>query len=157
MLIQQIKTLEAQFQLAGERIFKLTKFSRKDVGEVMLSYLEELGELCQEIKIATGVAGTQHKRPGPDGIYGECADVWICAVSYCYAADIHPIQVGIAIITAVSPTEFTEFLIRSSSNVQNMQSYSMGLALHVDPDPVCFLNKINAKLDKWVKNVKYVE
>jgi hypothetical protein len=155
LLMEQIKTLEAEFQLAGERVFKLTDFSRKDVGEVMLSYLEELGELCQEIKIATGVAGTQHKSAGPDGIYGECADVWICAVSHCYAKNKEKDQVGIA-ITAVSPKQFTDYLIDSTQS-RGMQSMAMGLALYVDPDPICFLNKINSKLDKWVKNVKYID
>jgi hypothetical protein len=167
----QVRTIHAEFQLAAERVFKLTKFSRKDMGEVMLSYLEELGELCQEIKIYTGVAGTQHKQAGPDGIYGECADVWICAVSYCYALYEQPMQVGMSIL-GMSCDDFLDELKKPNTpmhrssiepfsmnipRADDMQGLSMSLALHVDPDPYCFLNKINAKLDKWEKNVKYVE
>lgn len=171
-LASQVRTINAEFQLAAERIFKLTKFSRKDMGEVMLSYLEELGELCQEIKIYTGVAGTQHKQPGPDGIYGECADVWICAVSYCYALYEKPMDVCISIL-GMSCEDFLEELRKPnipmhrlsseptfSMNIpraDDMQGLSMSLALHVDPDPIYFLNKINAKLDKWEKNVKYTD
>lgn len=73
------------FEDAAKRIAQLTDFSRKSSMEVALSLMEEKGELAQEIKIYKQVAGTQHKKPGKDGIYGECADVWICAVSQYWA------------------------------------------------------------------------
>ena len=154
LLDKQVESLQAQFQKAGERVVALTKFSRKNSGEVILSYFEELGELCQEIKIHTGVAGTQHKKPGPDGIYGECADVWICAVSYCSLKQ-QEVNVNLA-VGMIDEKEFTDFAENHVLNTAQMQEYVMALALKFDPDPICFLNKINAKVDKWCKNVNFM-
>lgn len=141
------------FEEAAKRIYELTKFSRKDEGEVMLSYLEELGELCQEVKIALKVAGTEHKKPGPDGIFGECADVWICAVSYGCA--VYDTDRYFYLNDSIISLDVFKNYNCVNRNPFDMQKIVFGVALGINPNPEIFLNKIHEKLDKWERNVKF--
>jgi len=148
------------FEDAAIRITKLTDFSRKSPIEVMLSYLEELGELCAEIKIYLKIAGTEHKKPGKDGIYGECADVWICAVSLQWANDNRFIDwsPGPNQHPAGPFNDLVAQLIKPPDTSMNEIGWlAVAIAMYMNPSKEAFVQKIHEKLDKWERNVGYLK
>lgn len=49
----------------------------KDASHMMLKLTEEVGELAREVQIDDNVYGSRNRTPGPDGFFGEAADVLI--------------------------------------------------------------------------------
>ncbi len=148
------------FLAAAKRIQKLTAEARRDTLQVDLCYYEEYGELCQELAIFIKVPGKEYKKPGPDGIYGECADVWICALSSYYKDydDVAEEWLKQMVCTTVnlSMNDLIKKVINFRNDKATIAYYVMQLALICDENPENFLKKINEKLDKWEKNVQFI-
>lgn len=141
---------------AAVRIANLTDFSRKTSDEVALSLIEEKGELAAELKIYLKIPGTEHKKLGKDGIYGECADVWICAVSQ-HWADYRFLDWSPGShepITYLSPY-ISRFL--SAKSMNELEWAVMAIAFFFEGDKNVFCQKIHEKLDKWERNVGYLK
>jgi hypothetical protein len=146
-------------QDAAKHIAALTDFSRKTSEEVNLSFYEELGELCCEIKIHQKIAGTQHKKPGRDGIYGEAADLWICAVSKEWAQerilDWSPGPVSSSGYLASEVSQLMREINDSRPSMNAIEWTLVTIALYFDGNKDNFAKKIHEKLDKWERNVGF--
>lgn len=55
--------------------------SQRNINSVMNAATSELGELAEEVNIASGVS---YKEPGPDGVEGEAIDLILAAVDLLY-------------------------------------------------------------------------
>jgi hypothetical protein len=74
-----------KLQDINDRILKITikDVKYKSTDELLLSLLEELGELATELKIENKVFGNLHKVPD-EGSIGESIDLYICCMSLFY-------------------------------------------------------------------------
>jgi hypothetical protein len=66
----------------NNRILELTKIDWrfKTKNQVLVSLIEEMGELAKELKVETRIFGNDHKKLD-EGSKGESADVYICCMS----------------------------------------------------------------------------
>jgi NTP pyrophosphatase (non-canonical NTP hydrolase) len=62
-----------------EHIFKISEQVKNDrnITNVMLSTMSEIGELSTEVEIHSGIS---YKTPSDDGVFGEAIDCIICLV-----------------------------------------------------------------------------
>lgn len=158
-----MKKFELDLFDCAARICELTSRHPQDYDLAVLSYLEELGELSAELKIYLKVPGAEYKKPGSDGVYGECADLWICGVYLRFLreglADDGDETIAVLSkearwdVSRLDLRDSIKALVKHPMDISKVESLCIDIALNFDSDLEHFVAKINEKLDKWERNI----